>query len=150
MVWVRRGGSMRRLGALLLLFAFLPCWLHAQKTRYGQGLPRAKPGVSFPIKVHISAIRLVGACAILGYEYPGYEYEDVVHADATLDGRKVELCGGVPLRSGTYDLPLLPGDYEARFLKGPRPARGTPLSQEYEVLLPDGTVWRSAVSGFSE
>jgi hypothetical protein len=135
---------MRRSGTLLLLFAFLPCWLLAQKTRYGQGLPKAKPGVSFPIKAHVSAIRLRTECQ--GRE----SCEKLVYVDAMLNAQKVELSGSAWVAEQVSAPPLRPGDYQARFLKGPHRADGTPFFQKYELLLPDGTVWDCQVTGLSE
>lgn len=135
---------MRKSGTLLLLLACLPGCLYAQKTRFSQSLPRAKPGVTYPIKVHISAIWL-------GTQYVGRgTFQRVVHADAVLNGEKVELTGQVELRSDDYDIALLPGEYQARLFKDPRKEKKTPLFQEYEVLFPDGTVWRGSVMGVAE
>jgi hypothetical protein len=72
----------------------------------------------------------------------------IVTANAILSGKKIELTGDC--FPGHFLLNLLPGDYQARLLKDPRKISGIPLYQEYEVLLPDRTVWRSTVTGISE
>ena len=141
---------MKMSGSILLLFACLSCCLHAQKTRYAESLPRAKPGVSYPIKVHISAIRLRTDCHYQdAYRHYQEGCQRTIYADTILNGQKVEISGFSPLTT-KYNIPLLPGEYQARFLKDPHFAVGTPLCQEFEILLPDGTVWKCSVTGISE
>jgi hypothetical protein len=61
--------------------------MYGQKTRYGQELPHAKPGDAYPIKVHIAGLHYRG-------EYVGSgQNEDVIYADAVMNGKKVELRG---------------------------------------------------------
>jgi hypothetical protein len=116
--------------------------MHGQKTRFGQELPHAQPGDNFPIKVHISGIHY-------RREYVGAgNYEDEIYADAAINGRKVELRGdqGIPFQYIKLEL----GDHQARLLKDPHKIAGSPIFQEYEVVLPDRTVWRSTVTGVLE
>jgi hypothetical protein len=116
--------------------------MQGQKTRLGQGLPHAKPGVDYPIKVHISRIRYRG-------EYIGSgQNADILYADAVINGKNVELRGDGDVPFQYYKLPF--GDYQARLLKDPQKMAGTPLFQEYEVALPDKTVCRFTVTGISE
>jgi len=118
--------------------------VYGQKTRYGQELPNAKPGVDYPIKMHISGLHYreedIGSGQLV----------DVIYADAVMNGRKIELTGGrrewLPFQA--YKLSL--GDYQARLLKEPDKAINTPIFQEYEVVLPDRKVWRCTVTGVSE
>ena len=136
---------MRKSAAMLFLaICFLP-FLHAQKTRYGQEPPKAKAGVEYPINLHISGIHIR-----TDWMEPreGASRCTIVTADATLGGQKIELTGDC--FPGHYLLRLLPGDYQARLLKDPHKIGGTPLYREYEVLLPDKTVWRCTVTGISE
>jgi hypothetical protein len=135
---------MRKSAWSLLLLVCLPCCLNAQKVRYGQGLPKAKPGVSYPLKVQVSAMRLRTECQ------GGDLCEQLVYVDAVLNGQKVELSGYAWVAEQASNPPLLPGDYLARFLKGPHSANGAPLFQKYEVLLPDGTIWDCRVTGLAE
>jgi hypothetical protein len=135
---------MKKSGWFLLLLVCVPCCLSAQKTRYGEGLPRARPGVSYPLKVHVSAMRLRTECQ------PLEGCAQAIYLDAALNGQKVELSGFAWLVKGVYDVRLLPGDYQARLLKDQHKVSGTPLYQEYEILLPDGTVWGCTVTGVSE
>jgi hypothetical protein len=125
--------------------------MHGQKTRFGQELPHAKPGDDYPIKVHISEKHYRG-------EYFGSQAEDVIYADAVINGKKVELRGyqgtvnqypyGHPLKY--FNLAL--GDYQARLLKYSNKSKvdDTPLFEVYELVLPDKTVWRCTVTGISE
>lgn len=135
-----------RKSAVILLFAicFMPL-LHGQKTRYGQEPPKARAGVEYTIKVHVSGIH-VRTDWIEPRE--GASLCTIVTASAILSGQKIELTGDC--FPGHYLLNLLPGDYQARLLKDLHKMAGTPLYQEYEILLPDRTVWRSTVTGISE
>ena len=116
--------------------------MHGQKTRLGQGLPLAKPGVGYPIKMHISGIHYRD-------EYVGSgQTADVVYVDAVMNGKKVELRGDREVPFQYYKLPL--GDYQARLLKDPHRTSNPPLFQIYEVLFPDRTVTSFTVMGISE
>ena len=128
---------MKRPLIALLLLACLPL-LYGQMTRYGQGPPKAKPGVDYPVKVHVSGIRIrqdcsSGVCA------------DVARADAVLNGQKIELTGFSPTQ-----INLVPGDYTARLLKVGHKGAVDPLFDEYELLLPDGHIWQCTVTGIFE
>jgi hypothetical protein len=133
----------KRLGVVLFLI-FLSSSLSAQKTRFGQGLPHAKPGVDYPIKLHISGVRVRVECDGAG------DCGRTLRADALLNGEKVELSGTAFLSRGFYRVVVLPGDYQARLQNAPHPVAGTPFFQEYEILLPDRTVWGCWVSGLFE
>jgi hypothetical protein len=125
-----------------LAFCFCSLAVHGQKTRFGQDLPLAKPGVDYPIKVHISGVHYRG-------EYIGSDqYDGVIYADAIMNGMKVELKGGQGVPSHYYKLSL--GDHQARLLKDSQKIRDTPIFQEYEVVLPDRTIWRCTVTGILE
>jgi hypothetical protein len=138
---------MNRFAVCALALAFLPL-VHAQKTRYGQEPPKAKAGVDYPIKLHVSGIRAGSHCSSnLGRPAT---CNDVLFADAVVDGQKLELMGDWIWYSKYYALSLTPGDYEARLVK-PAPAGSkTAMFQEYEFLLPDKTIWRCTVNGVSE
>jgi hypothetical protein len=133
-----------------LAIGFVGLTAHGQKTRLGQGLEQAKPGVVYPIKVHVSGIhfrtdfdvnyglRSVGA----GGPRNG------MYVDAVMNGQKVEFQLAQEPSFPLYDFPL--GDEQARLLKDPHKSKNTLLFQEYELLLPDNTVWRGIVTGISE
>jgi hypothetical protein len=112
--------------------------MHGQKTRLSQEPQHATPGAVYLIKVHISGLH--------------YRVEDVawvIYADAVVDGKKVELYGAQRSHFSTfYKLPL--GDYQARLLRDSHKIDGTPMYQQYELVLPDSAVWRCTVTGFSE
>jgi len=116
--------------------------MHGQKIRFGKGLPHAKPGDDYPIKVHISGLHY--RKEYLGGEWTGY----AIYADAVMNGKKFELEGDPKVPYQYYKLPL--GDFQARLLKDPHKMGDTPIFQEYEVILPDSTVWRCTVTGISE
>jgi hypothetical protein len=132
----------RRAFVALLVFCCCSLAMHGQKVRLGQGLPPAKPGVDYPIKMHISGIHYRD-------EYVGSgQTADVVYIDAVMNGEKVELRGDREVPFQFYKLPL--GDYQARLLKDTHKTSHTPLFQIYEVLFPDRTVCSFTVMGISE
>ncbi len=133
---------MKKLAILCVLLVSVPL-LYGQKTRYGEGLPKARPGVAYPIKIHVSGIRLRSYCNTGVCYY-------TLYAGATLNGEKVELSGGMIYQSSQSVVTLVPGDYQARLLKESHKVAGTPLFDEYEVVLPDRSVLRCSVTGFSE
>ncbi|AEU35644.1 hypothetical protein [Granulicella mallensis] len=113
-----------------------------QKTRFGDELPHPKPGVVYPIKVHVSGLHYRTEDIGTPQNY------DVTYVDAILNGKKVELQTRSYSPVQPYDLLL--GDYQARLLKDPHKTKSALLFQEYELLLPDNTLWRCTVTGISE
>jgi hypothetical protein len=116
--------------------------MHGQKVRLGQGLPHAKPGVDYPIKVHISGLHYREESIGSG------QTADILYADAVINGKKVELRGDRDVPFQYYKLPF--GDYQARLVKDPHKIADMPLFQEYEVVLADRTVFHCNVTGISE
>lgn len=144
---------MKKSAAILL---FLVCCLpfaNGQKTRFGQA-PRAKSGVDYPIKVHISGIHIRTYYKGPSWTGPNFlateRNEDVVYADAVMDGKKIELLGAWTWIPGTFQTPLSPGDFQARLVKDAPKMSAAPIYQEYEILLPNNIVWRCTVTGISE
>jgi hypothetical protein len=123
---------------LALVLYFCSSAVYGQKTRLSQQPQHATPGDVYPIKVHISGLH--------------YRVEDiswVIFADAVVDGKKMELYGAqYSHRTTFYKLPL--GDYQARLVKDPHKIDGTPMYQQFELVLPDNAIWRCTVTGFSE
>jgi len=133
---------MKKFAASLLIFCSLS-FVYGQKTRLGQPPPTAKPGVSYPIAVHVSGIHVRTPCT-------GQNCHDVVYADAIVDGKKVELMGDWIWFPDYYQLALFPGDYRGRLLKDTSKKNDGPIFQEYELLLRGNTVWRCSVTGVYE
>lgn len=144
---------MRKFIAVLSLLLCPIALTYGQKTRYGQA-PRAKQGVNYPLKVHISGIHIrtyYTSPSWIGPNFPAQEHnEDVAYADAVLNGKKIELLGAWTWISGSYQTPLSPGDFQARLLKDSPKMSAPPIGQEYELLLPGDIVWRCTVTGVSE
>ena len=135
---------MRKSAAVFLIATcFMPC-LFGQKLRYGQTQPKAKPGVSYPIKVHISSIHVRSLC--LGTTEP--RCEDVAYVEVTANGERIELMGNWYWEH--YQLPLTLGDHQARLVKDAPKASAGAFYRKYELLLPDKTVWRCTVTGIAE
>jgi hypothetical protein len=130
---------MKKLAVALLLLACVQ-FLPAQKTRFGQQPPKARPGVSYPLKVHVSAIRL------RNYGCDGCYAQLIV--DTIIDQKKLELDGA--LLYSFSQVHLTPGDYNARLVKSAKDPGEAPLYDEYEIVLPDRTIWRGTVTGISE
>jgi hypothetical protein len=144
---------MKKLAAALFLLLFSASLIHGQKTRFGQA-PRAKQGVDYPLKVHISGIHIRTYYKSPSWAGPNFldeeRNEDVAYADATLNGKKIELLGAWTWISGSYQTPLSLGDFQGRLLKGSPKMSVPPIGQEYELLLPEGIVWHCMVTGVSE
>lgn len=136
----------RRLLAIALVFC-CPQLALGQKVRYGQEAEKSKPGVSYPLRVHVSASRIRNLCT--GSLLTRIDCSDVLFADVTLDGRKLEFSGQTTI-AGQKSVVLLPGDYQARIFKDVQVAGKSAVHQEYEVVLADRTVWHAAVTGASE
>ncbi len=136
--------------AAVLLIVCSVALVSAQKTRFGQGPPKAKEGVDYPIKIHVSGIHLRKDCTLSEKSATGYPTcDDVIYADAQLAGQKIELRGFQIWYPG-HAILLVAADYQARLLKAPHPEGPNPIGTEYELLMPDRTVWRSTVTGISE
>jgi hypothetical protein len=129
---------------VLLLFCFSP-FVSGQKMRFGQDpetpkAPKISNSPDSAIKVHVSATHLRSYCANCSEE---------LYADVILNGKKFELEGIFP--NIKHELMLLvPGDYPVRLKKDIHNADSTALHQEYDLTLPDGTVWHCWTSGISE
>jgi hypothetical protein len=122
---------------------------HGQKWRPGQPPPHAQPGVDYPVKIHIFGIHLRN-------EYAGQgQRSSLVYADATLEGKKVELCFNLEPYPWFHTAPVFPGDYQARLLKdSPKKSaykeKDPRLNKQYEVVMPDQTLLTSSVTGITE
>ena len=124
---------MRKVAAVLFFLLCFTSVIYGQKTRYGQA-PRAKQGVDYPLKVHISGIHIRTYYASPSWLGPNFlateRNEDVAYADAVLNGKKIELLGAWTWISGSYQTPLSLGDFQARLLKdSPKPSV-PPIGQE--------------------
>jgi hypothetical protein len=102
----------------------------------------------FTSKLHISASSIAN---LYSNELP------VMSAEATLNGRKIELSGFAVLlnnngqtKSGNNAMLITPGDYAARLTKDVHNSDLTAIHQEYDLLLTDGIIWHCMISGVSE
>ncbi|MGB7985500.1 MAG: hypothetical protein WCF54_10095 [Terracidiphilus sp.] len=99
----------------------------------------------FNIKIHISATQIL----------PRMNYF-ILYVDAILDGKKVKLAidNPGPSNSKMHNLAtphiLVPGDYQIRLKKDESEKDSGCLSQEYEILLPNGDIWECWLVGISE
>jgi hypothetical protein len=137
---------MKKFVAALFLLLCTTSLICGQKTRYGQPPPKAKPGVDYPIKVHISGIHLRPYCTGIGKET---SCENAVYADAIMNGTRIELMGNSETRSLKF-LESLPGDYQARLMKDNSNAGLLAIGQKYGLVFPDRTIWQGTVTGISE
>lgn len=129
--------------SFILLIPFLCSIASAQgKYRFGQ-YPASQNPNDYTINVHVSATRF-RQCVTVDPNAPCYAG---IYADAILNGKKVELFGGVKKRQS---LLIVPGDYRAMLLKKPPASGSEVLFQNYYMLLPDKTAWLCEITGFSE
>jgi hypothetical protein len=96
----------------------------------------------YTIKVHISESHIRQVCA-------GGFCNYILYADTVLNGKKIELEGADVIVKKKVML-IIPGDYQVKLTKDNQNSDGTLFSQEYDLLLPDGTVWHCSTSGISE
>jgi hypothetical protein len=136
---------MRKFVAVLFVLLCSTPLIYGQKTRFGQTPEKPDPA-DYAIKVHISATHLRNICI-----QPGASVTCSIglYADAVLNGKKLELSGSAVFLQKQSVL-IIPGDYSARLTKDLHNADSTAIRQEYDVLLPDGTVWKCFTSGISE
>ena len=139
---------MRR-SMVALLFALCAAGMvFGQVNNPDQNLPKAKAKTVYPLKVHVSDLQLRNQCTGNG-TLRLWSCDDVIYASATIAGQKTELMG-YRIWSSDEPVPLVPGDYEARLLRGPQAAGPQMLGEKYELVLPDRTVWQCTVTGISE
>src|SRR4051794_37066489 len=100
----------------------------AQDPQFRQLSPKAKPGVDYPSKVHISASEIRMHCMTFGNNI---SCEDLLYAEAIVDGRKLELAGHKIDVLSKVGL-LVPGEYRARLTKDEHNPDSTIIYQEYE------------------
>jgi hypothetical protein len=100
----------------------------------------------FNRRVHISASHLFPDCGGGG---TNVSCGSQLHADALMNGMKLELTGRTP-RIEKKNSIILPGAYPEKLIVDLGIADNQVIYQEYDVLLPDNTVWRCYVSGISE
>jgi len=136
---------MRILVAAVLLVMCSVTLIHGQKTRFGQKTEPPNPA-DFTLKLHISAAHILQACYDIGNQAT---CGNRLRADAILNGRKIEL-DGVPVNIEKHGAMMIPGDYSARLTKDIHNADSSAIYQEYDLLLPDNTVWHCSTSGISE
>ena len=135
---------MRSLVAVAVLLICLSSSF-AQKGRSGPA--GAKPNSSeYSLKIHISATRIRNECSQPG---SSVTCNLEMYADALQNGKKLELFGK-PITFRRNSLLLVPGDYPARLTKDLHNSDNSAVYQEYDLLLPDNTVWHSATTGISE
>lgn len=96
----------------------------------------------FTMKVHISASHLKTECA------QGV-CRNVLYADSTLNGKKLQLSGNAVEVKKTLML-IAPGDYPAKLIRDVHNSDDSLLNQEYDLLLPDNIVWQCFTVGISE
>jgi hypothetical protein len=127
---------MRRFAAILFLMLFSTLAWSADKPN----------PADYTIKVHISATHIRHFCSERGADV---RCDDGIYADAILNGKKIELLGGDVIDKKVGML-IIPGDYPVRLTKDIHNADSTAIRQEYDILLPDGTVWHCVTTGISE
>lgn len=143
---------MKRLTLAMLVFLLVVPLVYGQKTRLGQAPPKAKSGVGYPLKAHVSGIHIRTECDVfsLAPHLLNHPCDEYAFVDTTIDGQKMELMGKWSWVPGEYQTPLAVGDLQARRVKEAAPGANSPLYRQYELLLPDKTAWRCEVRGYDE
>jgi hypothetical protein len=105
----------------------------AQKERYSQS-HRPDP-LEYPLVIHVTAARTLKMPAPVtvrqGESSPAAEPIAVLHLNATVEGKKIELEAGASAL-------LRPGDYRARVMAQDEKKSGW-FSRSYDLLFTDGT-----------
>lgn len=123
---------------------FSAAQLHGQKTRITQEMPNAKPGVAYPLTVHVYGLHVRPDWKDNGYGYA----VNIVFADVVTNRHKLELRCSSDIPERPFKASALSiGEFSARILKG---GSGQQLGDEYELLLPSKKVLGCTVSGMSE
>jgi len=130
----------------ILVFCFCVIAMPGQDPQFRQLSPKAKPGVDYPSRVHISASQIRQHCTTFLHDV---SCEELLYADAIVDGRKLELAGHKIDVLSKVGL-LVPGEYRARLTKDEHNPDSTIIYQEYELVLPDKTLWHCTVTRISE
>ena len=136
---------MRQLVVALCLLLFSTSLIYGQKTRFGQTPEKPNPA-DYVIKVHISATHIRHYCTDWGVNV---NCGEGLYADAIVNGKKIELSGANVIDKKVIML-IIPGDYQVKLTKDNHNSDNTLISQEYDLLLPDGTIWHCVTSGISE
>ncbi|HZB89307.1 MAG TPA: hypothetical protein VE291_11650 [Terracidiphilus sp.] len=136
---------MRRFVVIGVMLVCL-CSIHGQKTRLGQ-----TPPTLATVHLHISAshLRLNCSGSSIGSAGPGVECGYGLYVDAILNGKKIELWGDSKIGKQRWAL-VAPGDYTAQLTSDEHNADQSVVSQNYRLLLPDGTTWSCQLSGIME
>ncbi len=137
---------------LIVVFAIFLCSvpLSGQKTRYGQGLSTVKPGIDYPIKMHVYAVYIRSYCQSSPLDRYGESCVDTYYAEVIANGKKFELRGDWGIHQDPLHPLTLPiGDYRARSEKDDSSYVGN-LGDRYDLVLPDNRVLRCTVTGISE
>jgi hypothetical protein len=97
----------------------------------------------YNIKIHISASHQKTECV------NGLCNPNTLSVDAILNGKKIELSGNAVIVEHTVML-ISPGDYSVKIIRDAHNSDSTLFNQEYDLLLPDNTVWHCTTTGVSE
>ena len=127
---------MKKFIAVLFLLLF---------STFGWAADKPNPA-DFTIKLHISATHIRHFCS---GAFATITCADGLYADAILNGKKIEL-GGEDVIIKKNVMLITPGDYQVKLTKDYHNSDNTLFGQEYELLLPDGTVWHCWATGISE
>ncbi|MGO9775385.1 MAG: hypothetical protein ACLPM3_02230 [Terracidiphilus sp.] len=132
---------MKKFVAVLFILLCSTSLVYGQKTRFGQVTEKPNPA-DYSIKVHITASHLKTEC-ING------TCNNILYADTILNGKKIEIMGIAVVIKKALML-IRPSDYQVKLTKDNHNSDSTLFGQEYDLLLPDNTVWHCYTTGISE
>jgi hypothetical protein len=140
---------MKRRISIMCFLLCVPSLICGQKYRMGQAPKPANPS-EFPLHLHISASHIRRVCNGFDNLGPGVACTaNGLFVDAVMNGKKVELWGDSMIGKQKSSI-LAPGDYKAQLTSDGHNADRTAISQDYAVLLSDGTTWQCHLSGMTE
>jgi hypothetical protein len=135
--------------AMVILLCCLP--LFGQKTRYGQGLPKAASDVDYSIKIHVYGVHIRPYCQIHAAGVIPVSCMDVIYADVIANGKKFELRGDSDIHLDPYHpLAISLGDYRGRTTNSTPGTDVVDLGSKYDLVLTDNKVLHCTVTGISE
>ena len=125
--------------------------LFSQKTRFGQGLPKASPGVDYSIKSHVYGVHIRPYCQVHAASVMPVSCMDVVYVDVIANGKKFELRGDSDIHLDPLHLLTVPlGDYSGRLTDSTSGTDAIALGGKFDLVLADSRVLHCTITGISE
>jgi hypothetical protein len=134
------------------MMIFLGCSLiFSQKTRFGQGLPKATPGADYPIKIHVYGVHIRPYCQVHAASVMPVFCITVVYADVIANNEKFELRGDSDIyRDPLHPLTVALGEYNGRSLNSTSKTDFIALGVKFDLLLAGNQVLHCTITGIAK